>query len=304
MKYLCIIIQKQLNIDNVMKIIIILFFLSSNVPLFGQQISSTVFEMNGETPVEFVNIGIVGKNVGTVSDRNGNYTLQIPAEFHDDTLKFSSIGYEAVTMLVSDFINRNNDTIFMKEKQYPIREVVVTPRTETLILGNRRKGLAAFFLSDLYENRGMEIGIILDPRNNKVFLKKLTLNDVMINFSLDGGKTFVDNIEGQDTMLFRLNLYNVNSRNEFENILTQPVYIKWDTNNKVYLKEFDISEHNLVIENKTLLTLEFFDDISARSNIRFNGTIFGPDTYIRNSSQDSWQKRFNSVGIFVEAIKL
>ena len=58
-----------------MKYIFIIFLLSCNVLLFGQQISGTVFEMDSNLPIEYVNIGIVGKNIGTVSDQNGKYTL-------------------------------------------------------------------------------------------------------------------------------------------------------------------------------------------------------------------------------------
>ena len=65
-----------------MKIFIIVLLLSSNVLLWGQQISGSVFEMNSDIPVEYVNIGIVGKNVGTVSDHNGNYTLQLDSEYY------------------------------------------------------------------------------------------------------------------------------------------------------------------------------------------------------------------------------
>ena len=60
-----------------MKFSIFLFLVSSNMLLYGQTISGTVFEMNTEIPVEYVNIGILGKNNGTVSDQNGRYTLQI-----------------------------------------------------------------------------------------------------------------------------------------------------------------------------------------------------------------------------------
>ena len=256
------------------------------------------------TPVEYANVGIVGKNIGTASNLHGQFELRIPTEHLRDSIRLSVIGYETITFLISDFINRSNDTIFMKEKSYDIAEVVITPYTEIKFLGNRRKGLAAFFLTGSNENRGMEIGIILDPNDSKVFLKSLTLNDVMIDFTFDNGKTYVEGKEVRDTMLFRLNLYNVTSKNEFENIMTQPVFIKWNTDNFEQLKKIDISEHNLVIENKVLLTLEFFDDVSARSIIRFNGSFFGPNSYIRSTSQGNWKKQSNSVGIFVEAIMM
>jgi len=284
---------------------VLLVLLILSVSLVNAQVyKGVLITEHKRTPVEYANVGIVGKNIGTASNLFGQFELRIPTEHLKDSIRFSVIGYEPITLLTSDFINRSNDTIFMKEKSYDIGEVVITPSTEVKILGNRRKGLAAFFLTGSNEKRGMEIGIILDPNDSKVFLKSLTLNDVMIYLTLDDGKTYVEGKEVRDTMLFRLNLYKVTSKNEFENILTQPVFIKWNTDNYDYLKKIDILEHNLVIENKVLLTLEFFDDVYARSTIRFNGSLFGPNTYIRSTSQGSWKKQSNSVGIFVEAIMM
>jgi site-specific DNA recombinase len=42
---------------------------------FGQNISGIVFNEKSQLPVEYVNIGIVGKNTGTVSDFSGKYSF-------------------------------------------------------------------------------------------------------------------------------------------------------------------------------------------------------------------------------------
>jgi len=282
--------------------------LLASLILLGSSINAQVYKgvlINGQngTPVEFTNVGIVRKNIGTVSNRHGQFELRIPAEHLRDSIRFSMIGYEPVTLLVSDFINRSNDTIFMKEKPYSIRELVIIPTgPRIMILGNSRKGPWAFHSLGSFDNKGMEAGVILDPKNNTVLLKTITLNDVMFEVS-DNGRN-IGLTTGQDTMLLRINLYHVNSRNEFENILTQPVYIKVDGDNNYYLKKFDISEHNLVIDSKVLLTLEYFDEVFTRTKIRINGTFFGPDSYVRRTSQGSWQKLSGSLGIFVETLTL
>lgn len=100
-----------------MKFFIILFLLSSNVLLFGQSVSGIVFETTGETPVEFVNIGIVGKNIGTVSDQNGKYTLQINPEYQNDTLRFTCIGFHSYSVKVSDFIGLGNGNVSLKKNR-------------------------------------------------------------------------------------------------------------------------------------------------------------------------------------------
>ena len=111
-----------------MKISIIFFLISSNMVLLGQTISGTVFEINSDLPIEYVNIGIVGKNVGTVSDPNGRYTLLINPENHNDTLRFSYIGYRSYSVKVSDFIDMNNGNVSLEKKKYELAELVIRPK--------------------------------------------------------------------------------------------------------------------------------------------------------------------------------
>jgi hypothetical protein len=57
---------------------------------------------NLKSPVEYVNIGIVNKNIGTISNNNGEFVLAIPAEFENDSVRFSMVGYVPLTLSVAD----------------------------------------------------------------------------------------------------------------------------------------------------------------------------------------------------------
>jgi len=114
---------------RIIKILLLVFFVlginNINALLFGQQISGTVFEIENKTPVEFVNISIVGKSAGTVSDKNGNYILQINPEYHNDTLSFSCVGYLSYNVKVSDFMKLNSGNVGLEKRTYNLKEVVV-----------------------------------------------------------------------------------------------------------------------------------------------------------------------------------
>lgn len=47
--------------------------------------SSKVLDMTISKPLAYVNIGIVGKNVGTVTNTDGVFQLKITSEYHVDT---------------------------------------------------------------------------------------------------------------------------------------------------------------------------------------------------------------------------
>jgi len=117
---------------------VILILLNSSTLLFGQEISGIVYELNDEKPVEFVSISITGKNVNTVSDKNGKYTLQINPDYYNDTLRFSRIGYNLYEIKVSDFLELNNGNVVLKRKISNLEEVVVdTKKTKNRSVAQR-----------------------------------------------------------------------------------------------------------------------------------------------------------------------
>lgn len=96
--------------------------------VFGQNYSGIVINNKDQNPIEFVNIGIVSKNTGTISDENGKYNLFIDKKFENDTLKFSCVGFEPFSMVVSDFIKLPNKNINLKERIYELKEVIISPK--------------------------------------------------------------------------------------------------------------------------------------------------------------------------------
>ena len=116
----------------VLFVMLMIFISSGNAQVYKGVL---ITEQKG-TPVEYANVGIVEKNIGTTSNIDGQFELKIPLENLIDSIRFSMIGYETITLVVSDFINRKNDTIWMAEKTYSISEVIISPSiSEIKILG-------------------------------------------------------------------------------------------------------------------------------------------------------------------------
>ena len=284
----------------VLLVLVLLLGISGNAQVYK---GILITEQKG-TPVEYANVGIVGKNIGTTSNMDGRFELNIPSENSEDTIRFSMIGYETVTLVVSDFVNRNNDTIWMAEKTYSIQEVVVSAsKSEIKILGNSRKP-GRLHMTFPRGGKGLEIGVILDPKKgNQAQLQTLILNGISISDYIRDGKSWIFSKVEFDTLRFRVNLYRINSKDEFENILTRPIYItykpyKWEDrkdknkNDSVISShpvEFDISEHQLVIESKSLITLELYFDMPPNWTL-FSSHLTGPDTYFRVTSQGKFSK--------------
>ncbi len=77
----------------------------------------------------FVNIAVSGTTVGTISDLNGEYRLNIPADMVGKAVTFSSVGYSPVTIsLAGDPEQRKN--VSLAPIDYKIEEVIVTDKSQ------------------------------------------------------------------------------------------------------------------------------------------------------------------------------
>jgi len=241
------------------------------VLLHGQTISGAVFEKNSETPVEYVNIGIFGKNIGTVSDQNGRYTLQIKPEYYSDTLIFSCIGYHSYSVIVSDFINLNNGNVNLEKREYELAEVVIRPRRvkeKTLGVTTKSKMFVGCFADSI---NGREIGIVMKNKD-RVFLKEVNLNITICTY---------------DSIFYRINIYKAHSDKQFENILTNPIYVsssKEEVKDKITI---DLRHLYLEFKGDFLVTFEAVKNL-GKGSLCFSVSPFGK-TYLRRASQGTWE---------------
>ena len=77
-------------------------------------VNGTVTEKTTEKPVESALLVVKGTNIGTLTDINGNYSFEIPAEYLD--LEISSLGYTKKTIT----IGRNRTINIELDKEYLI----------------------------------------------------------------------------------------------------------------------------------------------------------------------------------------
>ena len=93
------------------KIIILLSIFCS--VFFGQTVFAQydligqVLDAATKEPLPYVNIGLINKNIGTVSDDYGYFELDVNAKLNaQDTLLFSMIGFESKSSVLKDFLDQ------------------------------------------------------------------------------------------------------------------------------------------------------------------------------------------------------
>jgi len=267
------------------------YFFSS----FSQIYSGQLINKESEQPILFANIGIIGKNIGTVSDATGWFKIELNSKFDKDTLCISCIGYEMRTYLIRDFKDniRNSDQVKIEllPKSYLLEEVIIQPvDTKIYTLGNFCESNSPYgnaFYSDIL---GTEMGVIINlPRNkNKAFLK---------NFRFYVGEfTF-------DKFPVRLNIYNLKNDQPYENILEKQIFFEITSEGEYII---DLEKYNIITNGDFFISLEYYKiaDI-AEGKLTFcavhNRKMNKGNGYYRLTSQGDWKRElFDNVGFSVQ----
>ena len=272
-----------------MKIISILCFLLLYSSLYGQDnsYSGTIKNKKSNEVLEFVSIGIVGKEIGTVSGIDGSYSLIISPEFDKDSIKFSCIGYLPFIKEVAEYKSLPNKDIVLETKDIVLTEIVVNQlNLKEKILGNKYK--ARTFQGGFRENnKGFECGVLLKVKK-KTHLQQLVCNIAECTY---------------DSIMYRVNVYKEVGNNDFTNILDQPIYIKQKIESKRTSLDIDLAKYNIMVENNTLVTLEHIADMGD-GYLLFSGSPFkGSTCYFRRKSHSEWNKTPLKLGFNVKVLE-
>jgi hypothetical protein len=251
--------------------------------VYGQKQTGIVLNEKDMKPIEYVNIGIIGKGIGTISDNNGKYEIVINNQYDKDSLRFSCIGYESFTIQVSDFRQLQNKNIFLKEKLYELKEVSVSPKLfkfKTLGYTTKTKALQ-IRLSDTI---GYEAGVYLKIK------KSAKLNNIYLNII---SCTY-------DTIFYRINIYKVIGKMDFQNLLERPIYVNLPKDKINDNISIDISKENIIVDGDCLVTIEHVKKLS-QGLINFSADILGK-SYYRETSQADWKTYPVGLSICVDAM--
>ncbi len=121
--------MKYLIFTKAMKHLLFLLFSFS----MTAQINGIVKDSLSGNPIPYVNIWVENENIGTNSESDGTFSLDLKTE---KNLVFSALGFE--TKIVK---STAIETVFLLPKMYELEEVVVSiPRnTQEILVGNSKK---------------------------------------------------------------------------------------------------------------------------------------------------------------------
>jgi hypothetical protein len=276
---------KQANLKIMRKYVLITLLLFYNT-FFCQVVVNGKIKSNDGKKLQFVNIGIKNKNIGTISDENGNFSLKIDNSKTNEILTFSYIGFEELNIKIEDLFNSNNTEFILTQKTIDLSEVIiVATKTTELEIGTKSYS-------------SMVAGYVR-PNNDKnkdiqEFAKKITLKkpSKILNANIH-----LFNINA-DSARFRINFYNIKDNLPFEKINTENIIVKQKVENG--WNKFDLTEFDLKFDNSLFITIEYLPEkLNEREPFRYSGQFFG-ESITRSSSLGTWNtKKGLTMAMFV-----
>lgn len=247
--------------------------------------SRTVLSESTGEPVIYANIGVVNRNLGTVTDTLGRFSLKIPAEYINDSIRISSIGYVAKIFSVKD-IKNIPDTIFLADDMIMLNEVVVKPRRiKHKTAGRKNAGGFIYIEIEGFRAAGQGLATPLKVKE-RAWLKEL-------------GFTIMTENRPLSKMKFRINIYR---KENHEYILQNfnPIYFDYDKsqlNNGLFTYKFP--EEIMLTEGNYFIELEFLENFSNEYFIMRSKPMTGR-TRFRYASQSDWGTMPFGAPVYIE----
>ena len=99
------------------------FYIFSMISFSQTELKNKIVDFTSLMPIESASIYIKNTTIGTVSNQDGKFVLQVPEELESDTLIISSIGYKSFKLPVNEF--DNSEEVYLEEDIAALDEIIL-----------------------------------------------------------------------------------------------------------------------------------------------------------------------------------
>ncbi|WP_184550045.1 carboxypeptidase-like regulatory domain-containing protein [Mucilaginibacter sp. FT3.2] len=266
--------------------LLILTFLIPGLHSYAQNmLTGVVIDAEDGKPVQYASIGVIRTPNGTVANIAGSFSITLDSKvMDDDTLKFSSIGYQSEAFLIKDLRKKTENgplTISLHQSVNQLKQVSIILKKAHVKIVGYDKNSKLFGLGFDASGVGSQAGVIIPIAHPETNLQNLSFFIIQNPFK---------------HLMFRVNLYEFVKDKPGKNLLTQNIFINVD-DYKTGKIIFDLSKYDLYLSSDVLLTLEWIEAQPAtNAKIDIAAAVFG-HTYYRQASQSAWTKKNTGIGL-------
>jgi len=232
------------------------------------QIKRLLDKLTGE-PITYANIGITGKAIGTMTNMEGKFSLNIPPIHIFDTIRMSCIGYETIQIPVEAF--QKAKEFYLVLKPHVLSEVTIETKayTKSIILGTKNvTGNSWGFVHG--KGGGAEASRLMKYKGKH----PLFLNEVSL---------YVEN-RNQKPIKLLVNIYTQDSITGLpkENLMQKPLLVTSEMN-EGWLT-VNLNKQELILNQSFFVAFQWIDENTKNPFIALKGN----SGYQRSASMDSW----------------
>ncbi|WKN45686.1 carboxypeptidase-like regulatory domain-containing protein [Tunicatimonas pelagia] len=258
---------------------------------FSQVVSGVVLDSATQQPLAYVHIGVLDKNMGVISRDDGTFKIDLSEAGSQDELTFSSVGYHTQHIPQSSWRSAPLK-VYLSPRAFTLREVVVEDSrlSDPIKLGRYQPTKTTSGQSGLQNfGWGGEWGV-------RIFNDGQTYRVTDINFHT--------RFNTMDSVLFRINVYDVKNDLPDTSLLQQELFIKSYKRDKWITR--DVTSRQLIVDQDIIVTFEVIQ--LWRSDTGNNALFFthgkGYDrgeAYTRASSLAPWKKEGIPITLYLTA---
>lgn len=259
-------------LKKVLHIVTILIFTAPQYIYAQTIIDGKVLYEKDDAPAAFANIQLNDKSVGTMTDGNGNFKINITHPKNSDSIIISSVGYESIKLPVK---------VALKKSEYKLKELVKNMEGVTVFNSHETMGIISqtvgYYRSWSYDKTGGEIGRIFNLPYKK--------------YKIDKVRFKVANL--CDTCSLRVHIRKVVNGEPGEEIITDSITTsinKLTLDDKV--SEFDLTPYDFTFtQSQLFVSLEVLgcsNKFKEFCSFSFAGTDKGEYIY-KSKGNANWQ---------------
>lgn len=263
-----------------------LFLFFCGILINAQIITGKIISEETNKPISFVKIGIENENVGSNTDVDGNFTLNLESINSQKMVRVEAAGFEMYRVSIKDFIKSNSQTIILKEKTHDIAEVKISPKK----LVEKNWGVNTKSKSILYsvnpnlrkEEYLRETALAFDTKKLAKILK--------INLNIAG-------FTSDKPVVLRYGIYSDNGGMPGELINDEELTIQL-TKEKIIdgTVTLDVTKSNIWVQGKFFVGIQFMND--------FDGRIYISAALMRTGFTRSFYGNWEKMPIAAPAINI
>ena len=237
-------------------------------------ITGQVLDSLTSKPIAYVNIGIEGKNVGTVSREDGRFSLMVPEKFITDSLTFSAVTHKKVKRFILDLSKAGEIKILLTQNTIELDLVTVQPKGKPKVqtLGIRKRKREGCFTRKF--NRGAQVAQLIEAQKYPVELNRVRLSLMHIS----------------ESMKMRVRIFDQDKKTlqPGKELLFENVIYEVHAGERGWI-EIDISEQSIWLEEDFYVSVEFIEGGFFFASC-LDATAYRNQQWIRLTSMGVWER--------------